>query len=231
MRLSDERKSWLLGATKTFLDQIGGSPAEEYLVNHRGIDPETVERFRLGYVGDGSVPSGLEQYRGCVAIPYLRRGALGAWSVMSIRFRCVRPECVKHEDGSFREDEIHVGHGKVQSMAGDTHRIYNTLAIQEASDEIAVCEGEPDTWTSAQCGIPTVGIPGVSGWKNHFDKLFVGYRRVWVLAQGDDAGQNFAEQVASRIPSSLIVPLDKGLDVNKTFRSFGPEAVLNKVGK
>ncbi|EMF02419.1 MULTISPECIES: toprim domain-containing protein [Streptomyces] len=230
MRLSEERKSLLLGAAKTFHDQFGGSPAEEYLVSHRCLDTEAIDKFRLGYVGD-SVPSGFEQYKNTIAVPYLRRSALGNWSVMSIRFRCVRPECVKNEDGTFRDDEVHVGHGKMQSMAGDTHRIYNTLAIQENADEIAVCEGEPDTWTTVQCGLPAVGIQGVNGWKPHFDKLFVGYKRVWVLADGDDAGLEFAEHIANRMPTGLVVPMGAGLDVNKTYKTLGREAVLNKVGK
>ncbi|MFE3579116.1 toprim domain-containing protein [Streptomyces vinaceus] len=230
MRLSDERKKLLWGAAKTFRDQFEGSPAEEYLVGHRCLDLETVDHFSLGYVGD-SAPSGFEQYRGTIAVPYLRRGALGSWSVMSIRFRCVRSECVKNADGTFREEEVHSGHGKMQSMAGDTHRVYNTLAIQQEAEEIAVCEGEPDTWTAKMCGLPAVGIQGVKGWKSHFDKLFVGYKRVWVLADGDEAGMEFAETVANRLPSGLVVPMGAGLDVNKTYKNHGREAVLNKVGK
>ncbi|MEV0443852.1 hypothetical protein AB0I84_01920 [Streptomyces spectabilis] len=230
MRLSVERKKLLWGAAKTFRDQFEGSPAEEYLVGHRCLNQETVDHFSLGYVGD-SAPSGFEQYRGTVAVPYLRRGALGNWSVMSIRFRCVRPECVKNADGSFREEEVHAGHGKMQSMAGDTHRVYNTLAVQQEAEEIAVCEGEPDTWTAKMCGLPAVGIQGVKGWKPHFDKLFVGYKRVWVLADGDDAGMEFAETVANRLPSGLVVPMGAGMDVNKTYKNHGREAVLNKVGR
>lgn len=220
-----------MGAAVNFRKQFEGSPAEEYLVSHRCLTEETTAKFRLGYVGDDSVPSGFEQYRGTLAIPYLRRGALGSWSVMSIRFRCVRPECVKHPDGTFRDEEVHAGHGKIQSMSGDTHRIYNTLALQESSDEIAVCEGEPDTWTTDQCGLPVVGIQGANGWKPHFDKLFVGYKRVWVLADGDDAGMAFAEHVANRMPSGLVVPMGAGLDVNKTYKQQGQAAVLNKVGR
>lgn len=211
-------------------DRFEGSPAEEYLV-HRGLVPEQLERFRLGYVDD-SAPSGFEQYRGTMAVPYLRRGATGKWSVAALRFRCVRDECVRNPDGSFRapHEEVHVRHGKMQSMSNDTPRIYNTEAIIRSSDTIAICEGEADTWTAEMCGIPAVGIQGVNGWKEYFTELFIGYRTVFVLSDGDEAGRGFARHVSSLLPNALEVPMAPGLDVNKTYNEQGRELLRAKVG-
>jgi DNA primase len=227
---SAERASFLLEASKTFRDQFEGSPAEEYLEQHRGISPETSKSFGLGYVGD-SVPSGFEMYRGRLAVPYLRYGPLGELSVASIRFRCTKTGCVKDENGEFLEKEVHLGnHGKMESMAGDSQQIYNTSDLAKYHDEIAVCEGEPDTWTTKECGIPVIGIQGVTGWKDHFTELFEGYRVVWVLADGDDPGMKFAESVAAKLPVARIVPMDPGMDVNKSVRKYGSEYLLEKVG-
>ncbi|MET8684821.1 toprim domain-containing protein [Streptomyces sp. NPDC004732] len=208
-----------------------GSPAEEYLASARHLDTELLaDRFRLGFVDD-SAPSGFERYMGRLAVPYLRRNPFGKTTVAAIRFRCVRAECIKNPDGSWRDEEAHVGHGKMESMPGDTHRVYNAEAILRAHDEIAICEGEPDTWTAEMCGIPAVGIQGVNGWKDYFTELFLGYRTVYVLADGDKAGEEFATEVAKKLPNALVVPMGQGLDVNKLHTTKGREAVLEKVGR
>lgn len=228
MMPSASRQSFLLESSKTLRDQYEGSSAAEYL-DHRGISQETALEMGLGYVGD-SVPPGLEMYRGSLAVPYLRYGPLRELSVAQIRFRCVRPECVKDEHGNFLEVEDHQGHGKMMSMAGDTHHIYNTPDVAKYHDEIAITEGEPDTWTAKQCGVPVVGIQGVNGWKDHFTELFEGYRVVWVLTDGDDAGRKFGEFVASQIPVARIIPMENGSDVNKSVNAYGPQYLLEKVG-
>ncbi|MFD8789297.1 toprim domain-containing protein [Streptomyces vinaceus] len=230
MRLTEERKTLLMEVAVQARKQFEGSPAEEYLV-HRGLVPDQLDKFRLGYVDD-SAPSGFDKYRGTICVPYLRRGATGSWSVAALRFRCIRDECVRNPDGSFRDskDEVHVGHGKMQSMASDTPRIYNTEAIVRSSDVIAICEGEADTWTAEMCGIPAVGIQGVNGWKDYFTELFIGYRTVFVLSDGDEAGRGFAQHVAKLLPNALEVPMAPGMDVNRTHKDMGREALLSKVG-
>jgi hypothetical protein len=229
VRPSESRASFHLEASKVFSNQFEGSPAAEYLELHRGITPLTGKTMGLGFVGD-SAPSGFEMYRGMMSVPYLRYGPLGELSVAQLRFRCVRPDCIKDEAGNFLEKETHVGHGKMNSMPGDVGHIYNTSDLARYHDEIAICEGEPDTWTTKQCGIPVVGIQGANGWKPHFTELFEGYRIVWVLADGDDAGMKFATFVAEKIPVARIIPMNPGLDVNKSVKAYGEDFLREKVG-
>ncbi|MFB7420737.1 hypothetical protein ACFC1L_39835 [Streptomyces sp. NPDC056210] len=234
MKPNESRAIFHLQASKVFSASLEGSPAHEYLEEHRGITLETAKSMGLGFVGD-SAPNGFEMYKGCLAIPYMRYGPLHSRetpqvSVAQIRFRCVRPGCVKDESG-FREKEDHGTHGKLESMAGDTGHIYNTNDLAKYHDEIAVCEGEPDTWTTKQCGIPVIGIQGAGGWKDHFTELFEGYEVVWVLADGDPAGMKFATGVAERISVARIIPMDSGMDVNKSVLKYGEEYLLKKVGR
>jgi 5S rRNA maturation endonuclease (ribonuclease M5) len=226
---SASRASFLLEASKVFSGQFEASPAAEYLEQHRGITTDTAKMMGLGYVADSAF-SGFEMYRGMIAVPYLRYAYDGSPAVAQLRFRCVRPGCVKDDDGNFLEKEVHVGHGKMNTMPGDHMHIYNTSDLAKYTEEIAICEGEPDTWTTKQCGIPVVGIQGANGWMPHFTELFDGYKIVWILADGDEAGMKFATSVAEQIPVARIIPMEETLDVNKSVRMYGEDFLREKVG-
>src|SRR5690606_39322749 len=57
----------------------------------------------------------------------------GPHMVATVRFRCIRDECVKDSDGQYfflkGEKEQHQEHGKYQSLPGDRPRLYNTGAL------------------------------------------------------------------------------------------------------
>jgi Toprim-like len=175
---------------------------------------EEVDKFRLGFVAEPSV--GHEMYQGFLAIPYLRRSPDGDWSVVSIRFRCIA-------------DHEHVGHGKYMSVAGDQPWLYNTVALIKHSPIVAITEGEIDAITAQVCGIPTVGVPGAQMWQPYFRELFLGYRDVFVLADGDDPGMQFANKVAATLHNAKVVPCPPGEDVNSLIISRGKNALLERI--
>lgn len=214
-RLSESQRTYLREAASRYHQAISGSEAEEYLMR-RGLHQtnERVARFRLGYVAD-PVP-GNEMYRGHLAIPYLRRSPGSDWSVVSIRFRCL----LDHE---------HRGHGKYNTQAGDRPRLYNTLALLQPSPIIAITEGEIDAITAQLCGIPTVGVPGAQSWQPHFREPFLGYREVFVLADGDEAGMAFADTVARTLPNAKVIPCPPGEDVNSLVINQGKDALLARL--
>lgn len=176
---------------------------------------ETVEKFRLGFVAD-PLP-GHEMYRGMMSIPYLRRAEHGDWSVVSIRFRCLE------------DHDRHDGHGKYNTEAGDRPRMFNTLALQQAHDTVAICEGELDAITSQACGIPAVGIPGVQAWRPHFKEPFLGYERVWIFADGDEPGRTFARTLAQTLTNAKIIQFADGDDVSSMAVKYGAEALKEKI--
>lgn len=219
-RLSAAQKQFLVEATSRYHESLPESPAAEYLAK-RGLMgasvAKEVSRFRLGYVDEPL--TGHEMYRGMLAIPYLRRDNDGQWSVVSIRFRCIREGCE------------HQNHGKYMSLPADRPRLYNTLALITEDDEIGMSEGELDALTASACGIPTVGVPGVEAWKDHFTEPFRGYETVYIFADGDDPGMRFATSVAKKLPNAKIVPMPKGEDVNSTVLKHGKKAFLGRLGK
>jgi hypothetical protein len=175
---------------------------------------ENSPRFQLGYV-DNPLP-GHEQYRGCVAIPYVRWSHEHGWAVVSIRFRCIR-------------DHEHRGHGKYNTVHGDRPRLYNTKALLEGGGRIAITEGEIDAISAEACGIPAVGVAGAQSWQPHFREPFVGYREVLILADGDEAGLKFANAVARELPCARIVSMPPGYDVNSVFVQGGRQALEERI--
>lgn len=201
-------RQFLEAACQQYQDDLVTNPeAVEYL-SMRGLSPDSVTSFRLGFVGN-PLP-GHEMYAGKLAIPYLTQSG-----VTTLRFR-----------------RIGDGEGaKYLSAAGDEPRIYNANALTVETHGIAICEGEFDTITASQCGIPAIGIAGVSGWRGYFRRCFKGYRNVFILADNDDKGQGleFAEKVASQVENPKIILMPTGHDVNSFVLAHGPSALMDKI--
>lgn len=157
-------------------------------------------------------------YRGWLAIPYLRWSPGQGWCVITMRFRCL-------------EDHEHARHGKYMAHPGSQIHIFNTLSVLRSNDEISICEGELDAISAELMGLPSVGIPGRENWKSHFHRMFKGYERVYILADGDEAGRDFAFDVMKTLPKGRIINMPDGEDVNSTIKKFGANSVLKKMGK
>ncbi|WP_018687027.1 toprim domain-containing protein [Actinokineospora enzanensis] len=217
-RLSAVQRKYLVDATRRYHASLPGSAAEEHLATRGLTAPsvvEKVDRFRLGYVDD-PLP-GHEQYRGMLAIPYLRLSPGREWSVVSLRFRCIDPDCG------------HEYHGKYNTIAGDRPRLYNTIEIIRNDDVIAVVEGEIDAVTSSICGVPAIGVPGADAWRPVFREALLGFETVYIIAEGDEAGLRFANTVAADLPNGRIVRLDDGHDVNSTVVDQGANAYKRRI--
>lgn len=192
-----------------------GSPAEAYL-SSRGLNTERIGAFGFGYVAD-PVP-GHEMFRGSLAIPYMRQSPWRGWSVASIRFRCLKDHDCKS-----------LNHGKYMTQRDDKTRLFNTVALTRYSRDMAITEGEIDAITAELAGVPAVGVPGSQTWKPFMSELFLGYRNVNILADGDEAGMEFAQQVAKTLPNARIIPMPDGEDVNSLVMAQGKEALLERI--
>lgn len=206
-KLSESQRKYLWEATSRYRASLPGSVGEEYLAS-RGIPANTP--FGLGFVAEPL--SGHELYRGCLAIPYMRWSQWRGWSVASIRFRRLDNSTPKY-----------------LTVPGDKPRLYNTHALTGYSKDMAITEGELDAVTAVLAGVPTVGVPGSQMWKPYFRELFMGYRNVNILADGDEAGIEFARQVAKTLPNARIIPMPDGQDVNSLVISQGKEALLERL--
>ena len=179
--------------------------AESYLRN-RGIPIEVARLAQLGVVEEPEV--GHEAYIGRLSIPYITKTG-----VVDLRFRSLNPAVEP----------------KYMGLTGAETRMYNVVDIEKANNFIGVCEGELDTITMSGCiGIPCVGVPGANSWKKHYTRLLADFERVFVFADGDQPGTEFARSLARELPVTII-QLPDGHDVNSMFVEAGAEYFHNKI--
>jgi DNA primase len=152
-----------------------------------------------------------------LCIPYIRYSQEYGWTVVKLRFRKLA--------WNNRADDS----SKYLDMPGSPTRMYNTMALLRNTLDIAITEGEIDAITAELCGIPTVGIPGATNWKKHFREPFLGYRAVFILADGDEPGAKFAHGVAKALPNAKVIPSPDGEDVNSLVVKHGPAALLERL--
>ena len=204
MGQKDSQKELLGLATRKYAESI--YLAEDYL-RSRGITMEVARLARLGVVNEPE--AGHEAYAGRLAIPYLTKTG-----VVDLRFRSLNPAVEP----------------KYMGMVGSDTRMYNVLDIERAGDWIGVCEGELDTLTLSRCvGIPCVGVPGANSWKKHYTRLLADFERVFIFADGDAPGREFANSLAKELPVTIIGFPD-GEDVNSAYTKYGADFIREKAG-
>lgn len=183
---------------------LGNDAVIQYLVEKRGLDPETIFAKQLGYIprswslrsqltGEGHhladikatgliYENGGDFFSDRLAIPYQRHG-----SVLQLRGKDIK--------------------GKYQTPPGDAVRLYNLDSMTERSEAIAV-EGEFDAMLLEQhlqaSGVPrlmnmaVIGVPGARMLKN-FVAEFVDLKRLYVGFDADDTGQKAADEAVRAI--------------------------------
>ena len=180
--------------------------AEDYLKS-RGLPLEVARLASLGVVAEPE--TGHEAFKGRLSIPYITKTG-----VVDLRFRSLNPAVEP----------------KYMGMTGAETKMYNVLDVERASDFIGVCEGELDTLTLSACvGIPCVGVPGANSWKKHYTRLLADFERVFVFADGDQPGTEFARSLARELPVTII-QLPDGHDVNSMFVQEGVDYFNQKMG-
>jgi DNA primase len=179
--------------------------AEDYLAE-RGITLEAATRARLGVVLEPL--TGHEAYINRLAIPYLTRSG-----VVDVRFR-----------------SLDLSEPKYMGMAGASTHLYNVGALFRASSYICICEGEIDTITlDFVCDIPAVGVPGVNNWKKHYTRLLADFDKVFLFADGDNAGSDFGKSLSRELGNLVVVQMPEGEDVNSMYRLHGADYFKNKI--
>lgn len=215
-------KQSLEEATSEYQNQLAGSPGAS-LLSQRGIDHQTIEHFRLGYV---STPiSGDEGYTGYISIPYITVSG-----IVSLRFKRV------------------TGSGpKALAYEGSIARPYNIGALAKRGP-MFIAEGEPDTWIARQCGLSTTGVSGVDSWKSVWGRAFrfcsrsEGGAGLYILQQGDTepvrqigedwftAAELLTRSIKESLPGAETIKFPPNEDVNSLFLKHGAQALRGWVG-
>lgn len=209
--LASTQKTLLAEALASYQGAMTGSPAEEYVLVDRGLDPVTVAVHRLGYAGPTASIPGLERFDHHLVIPSLAADG----HPVRLKFRSLEPDDAKRYDQP---------HGVKQGL-------FNVRAFLEGSDTIVITEGEIDAMTMQQLGVPAVGLPGNSTWRPHYGRLFDGYNRVVLFKDNDEGGSKTDITEAKIRKESPDIPLlavmvpGPGKDINDAYRA-GQGALL-----
>ena len=208
----DLRKSRKNTATK-YREALSDSSSRgrEYLAG-RGLSEATIRRFGLGIVDDPE--PGDEWFSGHLAIPYLTWCPVRGTTVSTIRYRSLDPEETP----------------KYKSYKGEKDRLFNVRDLLLDTRFICICEGEIDTMSASQCGLPTIGISGAQKWKPHMARLFRGYQKIYVLQDDDKAGNDFTDSIAKSLGPVTAIRMNGG-DVNSVLVENGEEAIREMVGE
>lgn len=144
-----------------------------------------------------------------LAIPYVTPSG-----VVAMSFRCIKDHSCK--------EEKHPKYWKPKSQAAV---LYGVQDAHSLSLDMHIAEGEMDAITlSALCSLPALGVTGAQYWKPWWTKVLKDFRRVFVYADGDDAGRQLAEKIQREVGMSVIpIFLPEKEDVNSLYLKHGAE--------
>ncbi len=210
-KLSNERRSFLKRATLQYQAHL--DDAAQYLEG-RGIDLEFAAAVGLGVVRN---PEAMHaEYEGRLAIPYLTDAG-----PVQMAFRCI-----KNHDCKFEHCP------KLLRPKGWPNRLYGVQSARQADDWIAVAEGEIDAITLQMIGIPAIGVPGSESFKDWYPSVFEDFSKVYIFADGDDAGTKMISMWRDRIETAIIsIQMPDKEDVNSMFVKRGADYLVGRIKK
>lgn len=182
-----------------------------YLMNDRGLSPETILERKLGWVGrswslTGSLPeqfskaellttglvyrdgprAGKDFFYDHLLIPYLVRG-----NVVQLRGRATAV----------------TSGAKYMTGPGDPVRLFNLDSL-DGADDVIITEGELDCIVLAQAlqsspdarvrRTAVVGLAGANGFKDGMESYFANIKRVFIALDPDDTGRREAVKIKDR---------------------------------
>lgn len=205
-----EQRNFFEQAVTQYQNDLATDTAAQVYLRSRGITPQVAATFRLGVLRNPLL--GHERYRGRLSIPYLTPSG-----VVTFSFRCIQD----HGEGRSCSD---FQHGKYLAPEGLDRTLYNVLAFRVDSPRIFLVEGEFDALTWSMCGWPTIGIPGVENWKDHYSRCLTDYSEVFALTDGDDAGYKLGTFLAREV-RARVIRLPRKEDGNSLYVKGGRDAL------
>ena len=185
--------------------ELKGLDAEHPYLLVRGFAPETIKRFGLGFCSRGLL-------KDRVAIPLRdHKGRLVGYAG-----RVVDDSLITEDNPRYRFPGSRERDGKLFEFR-KAQFLYNGFRIKEPVDDLIAVEGFTGVWWLDQSGFGNVAATMGSDCSQKQAELIVSLvkpnGRVWLMPDGDPAGERFAHSVLAQIsPHRFVrwVKLDEG---------------------
>lgn len=188
-------------------DRLFDHPEVVRYLNDRAVNPESIVKFRIGYMDHEWVTAMRERFdlRSLREAGLVQEFGNDFWSYEAILIPYLEGGRVVQLRAK------HVG-GNTIGLREVATRLFNVDSIHEAHT-VFVCEGEMDAMLLDQHGYPTVGVPGAGSFKDLWLRYFDGARRVFIIPDHD--------------PVNPVTGVRAGIEgAKRTQRLIGEKAVI-----
>ena len=177
--------------------ELKGLDAEHPYLLNRGFTPETIERFGLGYCGRGLLKSR-------IAIPLYDAGG----KLIGYAGRVVDDSAITEDNPRYRFPGERKRDGTVFEFR-KTLFLYNGYRILAPVDDLIVTEGFTGVWWITRYGFPSVVATMGADCSERQAELIVSMVKpsgqVWIVPDGDKAGERHAQTLLSSISPHRFV--------------------------
>jgi DNA primase len=167
-----------------------------YLLD-RGFSPETISRFGLGFCSRG-------YFADRIVIPL--RDAAG--KLIGYAGRVVDDAAITDENPKYLLPTKREREGRTLDFRKSLF-LYNGCSIAAPVDDLIIVEGYPSVWWLAQHGFPnvvaTMGAECSDEQAALIIRLVAPSGRIWVMPDGDKAGERFAASAIPRLAENRFV--------------------------
>jgi DNA-binding transcriptional ArsR family regulator len=124
------------------------------------------------------------------------------------------------------------GENRFRWRQGDTPILYGLWRLGEwtDSDTLYLCEGETDALSLWHAGLPALGIPGATAWRERWWREVEAFPRIVAIPDADQAGSQLVEKLQATCPLELtervqVLQLPEGVkDANELWQREGANA-------
>jgi DNA primase (bacterial type) len=124
------------------------------------------------------------------------------------------------------------GENRFRWRQGDTPILYGLWRLGEwaGSDTLYLCEGETDALSLWHAGLPALGIPGATAWRERWWREVEAFPRIVAIPDADQAGSQLVEKLQATCPLELtervqVLQLPEGVkDANELWQREGANA-------
>ena len=96
---------------------------------------------------------------------------------------------------------------------GSKATLYGRSRLDHArkAGQVLVLEGESDTWTAWNAGLPAVSVPGAGTWREEWARKLSGIANVYLWREPDSGGDTLIGKAISDLPDASIIEAPAGI--------------------